>query len=35
MPDDSEVALEVETAAGDEDLALQIASSLPKKGRIN
>jgi hypothetical protein len=33
MPDDSDVSLEVETAAGDEDLALQIASSLPRKGR--
>ena len=33
MPDDSEVTLEVQTAEVDEDLALQIVRSLPKKGR--
>jgi len=33
MPDDSDVSLEVQTAEVDEDLALQIVRSLPKKGR--
>ena len=34
MPDDSEESAEVVTAAGaDEDLALEIARSLPKKSR--
>ena len=34
MPDDSEVSVEVKVAAGvDEDLAIQIAHSLPKNAR--
>jgi hypothetical protein len=33
MPVDSEIFVEVETVGGDEDLAIEIARSLPKVGR--